>query len=119
MKQDDLQQLRDLVERMAPRPLAKTVRDPRSVFRSEIHAAFVAAVDYLLTLPGWSLRRLAQEMGCDHVTLGDWLKYGDERRNQIPGWVFPALPRPARVVYLRHMMAWGENDSTEGTGTNG
>jgi hypothetical protein len=119
VKQDDLEQLRDLVEKLSPRPLAKVVRDPRDAFRSEFRAAFVAAVDYLLTLPGYSMRSIARELGCDHVTLADWVNSGDTRRCQIPGWVLRALPQEGRVVFMRHMLGWSNDNDVERTGTGG
>lgn len=115
----ELEQIRELVEKLAQRPLAKTNRDPRDVFRSEFHAGFVAAVDYLLTLPGYSMRAIAREIGCDHVTLTDWVNNGDTRRCQVPGWVLRALPTEGRVVFLRHMLGWSNDNDAERTGTNG
>lgn len=119
MKNDDLDQLRELVDRLAPRPLAKASREPRDIFRCDLHAAFVAAVDYLLTLPGYSMRAIAREIGCDHVTLCDWVNNGDTRRCQVPGWVLRALPKEGRVVFMRHMLGWSNDNDTERTGTNG
>lgn len=118
-KGNDLEQLRELVERLSPRPLAKTVRDPRDAFRSEFRAAFVAAVDYLLTLPGHSMRSIARDIGCDHVTLADWVNNGDTRRCQIPGWALRALPQEGRVVFIRHMLGWSNDNDDGRTGTNG
>jgi hypothetical protein len=103
------------------RPGIAKARDPRDGFRCTSHAAFVAAVDYLLTLPGRSVRSIAREMGVDHVTLGDWLAYGDQKRCQIPSWAVAALPKDCLFVYIKHMLAWGENDNAVGqrTGTGG
>ena len=112
-------QLRQLVEKLAPRPLAKVVREPRDIARSEFRAAFVAAVDYLLTLPGYSMRRIARDVGVDHTVLSDWVDAGDQRRCQIPGWALRALPQEGRVVFMRHMLGWSNDNSDERTGTNG
>jgi hypothetical protein len=119
---DELEAIRAQLARIEAGPgLAKLEIDPRDRCRSQIHAAFVAAVDYLLMFPGRSVRSIAREMGVDHVTLGDWLAYGDQKRCQIPGWALPALPKECRFVYVKHALAWGENDNDriERNGTGG
>lgn len=109
-------ELQDIATQLAARPLAKASGDPREAHRCRSHAAFVAACDYMITRPGWSLRRLAREMGCDHTTLGDWLERGDQRSSQIPAWAFSALPAEAQPVLLRGMLGWSENDTVRRAG---
>jgi lambda repressor-like predicted transcriptional regulator len=107
---DPFDQIRAALSKLEARPgLAKAASDPRSVFRCQSHAAFVSAVDYLLTRPGWSLRAIAREMGCDHTTLSDWLNRGDQPHSQIPAWALAALPAEARAVFMRHMLGWAES----------
>lgn len=104
-----IDQIRAELARAEARPgLAKSSSDPKDRHRCMAHAAFVSAVDYLLTRPGWSLRAVAREMSCDHTTLSDWLQRGDQRCSQIPGWAFAALPAEAQPVLLRNMLHWAE-----------
>lgn len=119
MKQTELALLKELVAKLDPGPSVSKVREPRDMFRCQSHAAFVAAFDYLITLPGYSQRSIAREMGCDHSVLGDWLKFGDKKEFQIPGWAFAALPKPGHFVFLKHMIGWGELSNIERTGTDG
>jgi hypothetical protein len=120
---EELAAIRAHLARLEEGPgVTKASRDPRDSYRCTSHAAFVAAVDYLLTLPGRSVRSIARDMGVDHVTLGDWLQYGDQKRCQIPSWAVAALPKECLFVYIKHMLAWGENDNNtlgQRTGTGG
>jgi len=114
---DALDVIRAELAKAEQRPgLAKASSDPRDAFRCQSRAAFVAAVDYLLTRPGWSMRALAREMGCDHTTLADWLEHGDTRRCQIPAWAFAALPAEAQPMLLRNMLGWSEPAALGRTG---
>lgn len=117
----ELDAIREQLARLESGPGIAKACDPRAAFRCTSHAAFVAAVDYLLTLPGRSVRSVARDMGVDHVTLGDWLAHGDQKRCQIPSWALAALPKECLFVYIKHMLAWGENDNglAGRTGTNG
>ena len=117
MTRDPIDAIRAELDKLEQRPgLAKASSDPRDAFRSTSCAAFVAAVDYLLTRPGWSMRAVAREMGIDHVTLSDWLNHGDTRRCQIPAWAFAALPAEAQPVLLRNMLCWAEAPATRRAG---
>ncbi len=99
--------IRAELSRLEARPgLAKaSAPSVRDQSRSDFHAGFVAAVDHLLA-SGWSLTRVADVLGVDRATLGDWMRYGDESRKQLPGWVIRALPAEARAVFMRHMLGW-------------
>jgi hypothetical protein len=115
----DLEQLRALVERMAPRPVAKA-RDAsgRARHRSNVHAAFCAAIDEL-ELSGWSRRQIAAHMEVDPVTLKDWYEAGDTQRSQLPYWVKSALPLQGRVAMTRQELGWSEPPPAGRTGTGG
>lgn len=88
--------------------------------RCKAHAAFCAGVDQLL-LEGWSMRRLAQHMQVDPVTLKDWYEQGDRQRSQLPAWALAALPASARAAVLRVELGWSDPppSSSERTGTDG
>lgn len=96
--------------------LAKVSSDPKDQHRCRVHAAFVSAVDHLLTRPGWSLRAISREMGCDHTSLRDWVERGDQRSSQIPAWALSALPAEAQPVFMRHMLGWTEAPALGRTG---
>jgi hypothetical protein len=109
---DPFAMIRAELSKLEARPgLAKaTTPSVRDQARSDIHAGFVAAVDHLLA-SGWSLTRVADALGVDRATLGDWMRYGDESRKQLPGWVIRALPAEARAVFMRQMLVWSEAHS--------
>jgi lambda repressor-like predicted transcriptional regulator len=114
---DLIAQIRAELAKHEARPgLSKASADPKCTHRSKAHAAFVAAVDFLLTRPGWSLRAISREMSCDHTSLRDWLERGDQRSSQIPAWAFAALPAEAQPVLLRHMLGWVEGPVLGRTG---
>ncbi len=113
--------IRAQLAKLEERPgLAKSDRDSfRDRQRSKAHAAFAAGVDHLLA-DGWSMRRIAADMGVDPVTLKDWYEQGDRQRSQIPAWALPALPRAALAAVLRVELAWSEPPpSGSKTGTDG
>jgi len=106
---DPFDLIRAELSKLEARPgLARTSAPSlRDTCRSDFHASFVAAVDHLLGV-GWSLTRVADQIGVDRATLGDWVRYGDESRKQLPGWVIRALPAEARAVFIRNMLGWSE-----------
>ena len=115
----DQAEIREALAAFDRGPGVAKAREARDIYRCDVHAAIVAAIDHLLIQPGWSVRRLAREVGCDHVALGDWLKRGDDRSSQWPAWILRALPIESRVVFMRHVLAWGANDNLAREGTNG
>ena len=98
--------------------IAKASMSSRDRWRSKVHAAFCAGVESLL-LSGWSMRRIAQHMEVDPVTLKDLFEQGDRKRNQLPAWAIAALPRAAHAAVMRAMLGWSDPPSSERTGTDG
>lgn len=87
--------------------------------RCKAHAAFCAGVETLL-VDGWSMRRIAQHMQVDPVTLKDWYEQGDRQRSQLPAWALAALPAGARAAVMRAELGWSDPPSSSGkTGTSG
>jgi len=108
MSLDPFDLIRAELSKLEARPgLVKASPSVRDQARSDFHASFVAAVDHLLGV-GWSLTRVADALGVDRATLGDWVRYGDESRKQLPGWAIRALPAEARAVFMRHMLGWSD-----------
>lgn len=120
MSKDPFDLIRAELAKLEARPgLVKASTDPRSQHRSKAHAAFCAGVDELLA-DGWSMRRIAQAMDVDHVTLKDWYEQGDHKRSQLPGWAFAALPRAARAAVMRVQLSWSDPPPpSRRTGTDG
>lgn len=106
---DPFDLIRAELSKLEARPGLAKASSPsiRDQSRSDFHASFVAAVDHLIA-HGWSLTRVADALQVDRATLGDWMRYGDESRKQLPGWVIRALPTEARAVFMRHMLSWSE-----------
>ncbi len=121
MKRDeqDLAEIRAALARIESRPaLAKADPDAfRSRQRSKAHAAFAAGIETLVS-GGWSMRRIAQHMGVDPVTLKDWYEQGDRQRSQLPAWALAALPGDARAAVMRVELGWSDSPPDR-TGTNG
>jgi len=89
----------------------------RSRQRSKAWAVFCAGVDALLQAR-WSMRRIAQAMEVDPVTLKDWYEQGDRQRSQLPAWAFAALPREAQPAMMRAQLEWAEEEIPGRTGTH-
>ncbi len=99
---------RALVEALEARAKGPVkVRDAREGHRCNVHAAYVAGIDALLT-DGWSLARVAGHLGVERATLHEWYHYGDQKRCQWPGWVFAGLPVRARTAFMRASLGWSE-----------
>jgi hypothetical protein len=115
---DSLAAIRRHLDELAlePRPLAKAPSF-RDESRAKIHCAFRAAIHSLLAAD-WSMRAIARHLECDVVTLIDWHERGDQKRSQIPGWVFAALPSEARAAWMRAALEWSEPPPSR-SGTDG
>lgn len=109
-------QIRELVEKLAPRPLAKASGSLRDEARSESCASFVVVIDQLSRASGGSHARVADKLTVDKTTLSDWLTHGDTSRKQIPLWVLYLLPREARAEFMRQMLTWDEPESLRRVG---
>jgi hypothetical protein len=109
MSRDLIDQIRAELARAEAHPgLHKTsAPSSRDEARSDFHAGFVAAVDHLLA-NGWNITRVADLFGVDRTTVSDWLRYGDESRKQVPGWVLRRLPQSARAIFVRVMLSWSD-----------
>lgn len=91
----DIAQLHRELE-LVVRPPVKAMRDQRSAYREQATCRFRAMVDAACT-NGWSLRSLAREAHCTVRHLIDCY----EGKRAVPGWMFEALPREARVEEAR------------------
>jgi hypothetical protein len=108
---DPFDLIRAELSKLEARPgLVKASPSARDQARCDFHAGFVAAVDHLIA-NGWNITRVADALGTDRTTVSDWLRYGDESRKQLPGWVIRRLPAEARAVFMRHMLSWSEAPS--------
>jgi hypothetical protein len=115
---EELDAIRAQLARIESGPgIAKASGDLRSKFRTKAHEAFCAGVEHLL-LNDWSMRRIAQHMEVDPVTLKDWYEQGDRQRSQLPAWALAALPSAARAAVLRVELGWSD-PSPDRTGTDG
>lgn len=112
--------IRAELDKLAARPgLAKaSSTSARDRYRSKVWSAFRAGVDSL-TVEGWSMRRIAEAMEVDHVTLKDWYEQGDRKRSQLPAWALAALPRAAHAAVMRVMLGWSDSPPSGRTGTDG
>lgn len=116
---DELEAIRAQLARIESGPgVAKASNDLRSKLRAKAHAAFCAGVEHLL-INGWSMRRIAQHMEVDPVTLKDWFEQGDRQRNQLPAWALAALPGAARAAVIRIELGWSDPPPSGRTGTDG
>ncbi len=110
----DMRQHLDELERELSSPGIAKARDLRDASRAKIHCAFRASVDALLesihpeTQRPWSMRAIARHIETDISTVCDWYERGDQKRSQIPGWVFAALPAVARVAWMRVVLEWSD-----------
>ena len=108
MKQEHEQELVALLEKIAPRPLAKATGSLRDQARSETHASIVRVFDDLARRSGNSNARVADMLTVDKTTHSDWCTHGDTSRKQVPLWVLFLLPREARVAFAREMLDWDD-----------
>ena len=117
---DPLDVIRAELAKLEQRPgLAKADRVSfRDRQRCKVHAAFCAGVEALL-LEDWSMRRIAQHMEVDPVTLKDWYEQGNKQRSQLPGWAIAALPMLARAAAIRVALSWSDPPPSGRTGTDG
>lgn len=120
---EKVKQLIALLEKRSARPgLAKV--DPSDRGRMAFHKLFVAGVNALLEerdddgKTKWSLSSLAGYVGVNRSTFNTWYNWGYQKRNQIPGWVASALPRPARPEMARALLEWSEPPPPSRTGTD-
>jgi hypothetical protein len=96
------------MRRAAEQPEPNVELSSRDLNRIKVHSSFCAAIE-ALQLINWSRNRIAAVLEVDPVTLKGWIENGFRQRDQLPGWVIPALtqfPDCAWRAFLRESQRW-------------
>jgi hypothetical protein len=111
-ERDEVAELRGLLDRLdaklkGPR---KASDNPRELFRSKSHAAWLEAVQACIAT-GMTQNALITRLGVDVRTFIDWR----EAKRQVPAWAVSALPEVGRIAYCRALLLPSEPPSRTGT----